>query len=234
MLTQLKYAANPESNKKGTFLFESQKALAAYRAMPDGQKPAFLKEYQEGRSKGSMGWVSGYEEKVENIQSTSTSEGRNMLNRNQILKMNGFEPHTLKEDKIMVLLEGLLEESETKFGYNRDTEPHALPELVRYLYKWDNGSVKAKTKNDIDSLETKGDLSGKVLQDMFAGSSGSSGPVIKIEFPQHQKLRSALQPLRSAKKALENKVNEIDDIIAAASTAENLEKIAWKEAESWR
>ena len=45
MLTQLKYAANPESNKKGTFLFESQKALAAYRAMPDGQKPAFLKEY---------------------------------------------------------------------------------------------------------------------------------------------------------------------------------------------
>ena len=155
-----------------------------------------------------------------------------MLNRNQILKMNGFKPHTLKEDKIMVLLEGLLEESETKFGYNRDTEPHALPELVRYLYKWDNGSVKAKTKNDIDSLETKGDLSGKVLQDMFAGSSGSSGPVIKIEFPEHQKLRSALQPLRSAKKALENKVNEIDDIIAAASTAENLENIAWKEAES--
>ena len=39
-----------------------------------------------------MGWVNGYAEKVENIQSTSTSEGRNMLNRNQILKMNGFKP----------------------------------------------------------------------------------------------------------------------------------------------
>jgi hypothetical protein len=231
MLTQLKYAASEASNKKGTFLIESQQALAAYRALSDGQKPAFLKDYQEGRVKGSMIWVNGYSEKVENVASTSSSEGNNMLNRNQILKLNGFEPHTLKEDKMSVLLEGLLVEAETKFGYVRATEPHAIPELARYLYKWDNGSVRAQTRNEIDSLETKGDVVGKALQDMISSASGSSKCVVKFEHPEYQKLKGALPALRSGKKVLENKVSEMDDIMAAAYGAENMEKTAWKEAD---
>ena len=44
------------------------------------------------------------------------------------------------------------------------------------------------------------------------------------------KLKAALGPLRSGKKVLEGKASELQDLMAAASSPENEEKTAWKEA----
>ena len=78
-------------------------------------------------------------------------------------------------------------------------------------------------------MESKVDLGAKALQDMVTGSS--NGVVnLKIEHPEFQKLKAGLVPARSGKKALEGKLSELEDIMAASSSPANEEKVAWKDA----
>jgi hypothetical protein len=230
MLTLLKYRSDPEKNKKGHLLTESQRALEVYKGLPDGKKPAFIKDYELNKKSGNMNFVNTYVEMVENVKEETTTLLDNMMNMAQILRANGLEPKDYDHGKQEQLLEHLLSESEKKFEYKRTVEENdAFPELSKYRYVVDQGQKLEKKRREVDSFNITGDVDKKALENMLSAGS-STDCVIKIENPLSPKLKELVAALKSAKALLERRYNEGSDLYATCvGVDEHMEKKAVQE-----
>jgi hypothetical protein len=231
MLTLLKYRSDPEKNRKGTLLSESQKALEVYKALPDGKKPQFIRDYEANKKSGNMNFVNTYKETVENVKEDTNTLLDQMLNRAQILRANGLDPKDYNDAKQEKLLEHLLSEAEAKFEYSRTVnENKDLPELSKYRYIVDQGRKIEKKRKETDSFNINGTVSGKALENMMSGSSASGEAVVKVENPLSPKLKEIMTALKSAKSLLEKKYNEGSDLYATCvGVKEHEEKTAVKQ-----
>lgn len=215
MLTLLKYRSDPDKNKKGLLLHESQKALQVYAQLPMGSKPNFIRDFELGKKTGNMSFVNTYSETIENSKVEVSTVSKQFLNGSQILRLNGLEPKDYNDAKQDKLLEHLLSEAESKFSYAREMEENKeFAELTKYKYWFDQGEKVEVRKKESDTFNIAGGVDKKALDNMVsAGSSGDKG-IIKIENPLAPKLKDAMGALKSAKSLLEKKWNEGQDLLA--------------------
>ncbi len=147
--------------------------------------------------------------------------------RNRILSLNGFHPPGLEDDKAEELMEGLLEEAESQYSYERQVRPHKLSELTRYLYKYsDTEWSTTKQKEHTFCAETEGS---KMASLSLPASAGSSHEV-KVENPAYSFVQGKLRVLKSAKALLEKCASQMldtkEELIQKSRQAEHLKKPA--------
>lgn len=103
--------------------------------------------------------------------------------------MNGFEPQHMKKQDQERILEGLLAESENKYGHPRTVETHdTIPELTRYYYKHSRGVSSSTGQRKTGTLEAEAKPGQKLMKQLGAGGNQEGGAKIKVENPKYVEL----------------------------------------------
>ena len=129
------------------------------------------------------------------------------------MDMNKFVEKDLPPDRANAIFEGLLAESERRFGFDRLVEENTdVPELSRYRYCFFSGTLTSEGKQEEKTLEIDhGELNPDGAKALADGKTGGHLNV-KLEFPAHVKLMEVVKFLRTGKKAIESQLNQLLEI----------------------
>ncbi len=124
-------------------------------------------------------------------------------------------------------MEGLLEEAESQYSYERQVRPHRVVELTKYLYKYSDLQWTA-TREQESTLcaDTSGlKMTALELPDPTAGSSQ-----VKVENPAYSLIQGKLSVLKAAKTVLEKCASQMldmkEEMVQKSSKAEHLRRPA--------
>ena len=142
--------------------------------------------------------------------------------RNEILKLSEFNADALEEKEADRILEGLLQDAEKEFEYERKVQEHEIPALKRYFYKKSTG-VHTEAGSSTDRTWNKNaEPSKKMLRDMQGGTKA------KIENPEYLTLKKTCKVLMDGNKKGSQKLNqaqiEVAKIKAAGKETTSLEQ----------
>ena len=99
--------------------------------------------------------------------------------RSRIFELSGLKFGDFPEKKQKELLEGLLQESESFWGHERNVVPHKLPELSRYYYRTLVESKDATRSTDSSTVEMTASLAAKDMK-----SLQNTKAKVKLERPE--------------------------------------------------
>ncbi len=126
--------------------------------------------------------------------------------------MNGFAAEHLTPEKASQICQGLIAESEQRFGYKSETCPHAsIPALDRFFYIFSEGTKKS-TINKQDATWSGTADPAKMKAATVSGSSSSTDVAIKLENPDYSKAQQFGNVLKAAKTTLEKFHTEALDL----------------------
>ena len=124
--------------------------------------------------------------------------------RSRIFELNGLKFGDFPEKKQKELLEGLLQESESFWGHERNVVPHKLAELSRYYYRTLVESKDASRSTDSSTFEMTASLAAKDMKSLQNTKAG-----VKLENPERTELTSLSKVACSAIKTLDAKHGEL-------------------------
>ena len=139
------------------------------------------------------------------------------MNRNQILKHNGFDAIQLGEKHADSLLEDLLKESEEKYGHNRTKQESSTgnPLLTKYMYIKDGGVTRSVVQSDSSSWHRdSNNVADKALPASLQEPGGAALQLVAVkkENPAFAQFVELAAVTESAKTALEKIRGQAEDL----------------------
>ena len=182
-------------------------------------KHEFLKKFTQNRK--DLSWVTSFEIANETRAESVGEVQSGFFNRNEILKMNGFQPADLNKKEAFSLLLDLLEECKTLHNVHCDQIDHENPMMVKWWYVKTTASkeLTVETQSEKTTDHVAGEQS-KFQKALEAGpcsssASGSGGLQIKLENPHLAQFKSRLAVLKVGKSSLQRQYDQGKDVSAA-------------------
>jgi hypothetical protein len=181
--------------------------------LPNEKKDSFIKLFE--KNKGNLNWVHDFKEKNTSFNKVENTTEENFLNRNQIFRLNGFDPRDFKDDEAanrMLML--LIKQSEELNGYTSTTKEHATEPLLNlYFYIHNKGLKKSSGSEDAQTLEGSVQVS-KQLAKNIASIADADVVVVKYENEHVLKVKELSQALTSGKVVLKKLLDHAADFLA--------------------
>lgn len=126
------------------------------------------------------------------------------------MRMNDFDEKNLSDTKAEAIFEGLLQESETRFSFERLVEQNVnVPELSRYRYIFFSGRHFSEGKDETKTVELDyGEINADGSKALTEGKAAGN-LACKVEFLLHVKLLDQAKNLRTVKKSIEGQLNQV-------------------------
>jgi len=182
------------------------------------------------KNKGSLTWVHAFTEDHSTFSSTSTTTVDNYLNRNQILRLNGFEPSDFDSEAASEeMLQLLIKQSEEVNGYISEVKPHPThPVLNLYYYVQNQGVSKSSGSKDMQTLSGNSQVNKNMVKSI-TDAAGEPGKIqIKFENADVLKVKELSTAIGTGKQKLKVLLDQGADLLSELkvkkeSTTESLQ-----------
>jgi hypothetical protein len=185
----------------------------AYEDLTNDKKDSFIKLFEKNR--GNLNWVHEFTEKNTTFNKVETGTEENFLNRNQIFRLNGFDPRDFAdEDAAARMLKLLIKQSEELNGYTSTTQEHAdEPLLNLYFYIHSKGVKRTAGNEDAQTFDGTAQVTKQMAKSMAAIADGD-GVQLKYENEHVLKVKELGTVLNTAKVVLKKLLDQAADYLA--------------------
>ena len=222
VINVLKYRADPNKNKKGKELEESQKLLGRYRGIKSTEDRAnFIQKFQE------LGIVKlhdklGLQDQAEDYDDKQEKVNVHHRNWRYIFKAEGLDPKDYDGGEaeggdLDEMLNKLLDRNAKENGYTKGMkegdDKETDRDLVRWLYVDNKGTDFSKGHRNSQTIKKKGETDLTTAQEQRALEGVKKNAVsIKLEFQAYNKLVLKLNVIKSGKARIVGLKNKIEEI----------------------
>ncbi len=141
--------------------------------------------------------------------------------RNEILRLNGFDPYQHEKKEAAKILEALLSEAETEHKYERQEQKHEVPALCRWYYVHEKGVEKSKGSSSKDIWKMQANPNKRAIKEF---ESTASIEEQKERNPQYLEYRSEVKSLKQAMTIMQKKYTQAKDLNAKLSKLNDKDK----------